>query len=145
MGKTILCKKIVHEVYKNSLWKDLYDRVIWLPLRRLKKIESRTTIELLENEFLCTRLGERISEALGELVRDERTLFLLDGLDEVSLALEQDSTGERVLHELLSQSHVIITSRPHITRILDHQPPELELETVGFFPQQIEEYLQKSQ
>jgi hypothetical protein len=77
-------------------------------------------------------------------MRDKRTLFLLDGLDEVSLALEQDSVGERVLHELLSRSHVIITSRPHSTDILDHSPLDLELETVGFFPQQIEEYLQQA-
>ncbi|KAK7883374.1 hypothetical protein LTR67_011298 [Exophiala xenobiotica] len=143
MGKTTLCKKIVYEVYKNGLWKDLYDRVIWLPLRRLKRSESRTTVELLENEFSCTRLGEQTAKALEELVHNQRTLFLLDGLDEVSLALDQDSTEGRLLHELLSRSHVIITSRPHSTHVLYHQPPDLELETVGFFPQQIEEYLQQ--
>lgn len=143
MGKTTLCKKIVHDVCTKGLWHDLYDHVIWFPLRRLKWTESRNTVELLRHEFPCTGLGERIPEAFDKLVQDERTLFLLDGLDEVSLALEQDSAGGRVLQELLSQSHVIITSRPHSTRVLDHQPLDLELETVGFFPQQIEEYLQQ--
>ncbi|KAK5263126.1 hypothetical protein LTR96_011449 [Exophiala xenobiotica] len=143
MGKTTLCKKIVYEVYKNGLWKEIYDRVIWLPLRRLKKIHCRTTVELLKDEFPCPRLGERITEALDHLIQSERTLFLLDGLDEVSLSLEQDSSAERVLSELLSRPHTIITSRPHSTYMFDHQPPDLELETIGFFPQQIEEYLQQ--
>ena len=118
--------------------------MIWLLLRRLKRIESRTIVELLEHEFPCPRRGERRSETLDKLVQDECTLFLLDGLDEVSLALEQDSNGEHVLHELLSRSHVIITSRPQSTRVLDRQPPDLEVETVGFFLQQIDEYLQQA-
>lgn len=143
MGKTTLCKKIVHEVHENGLWKDLYDRVIWLPLRKLKKTRSRTVVELLRDEFMITGLGERTLEGLDKLVHDERTLLLLDGLDEVSFALKQDSDGETILHYLVSQPHVIITSRPHGTHILNRKPPDLELETVGFFPQQIEQYLQQ--
>lgn len=143
MGKTTLCKKIVHEVYKNKLWKDLYDRVIWLPLRRLKRTTCRTIVDLLHNdEFAFSGLGDRVSQCLNKLVYDDRTLFLLDGLDEVSLALEFDSPGGRILSDLLSRANVIVTSRPHSTRLLDHKPADLELETVGVFPSQVEEYLQ---
>ena len=120
MGKTTLCKKIVNQVSRDGLWKDLYDRVIGLPLRRLQRIEIRTNVELLEHQISSPELGEWKFEAIDELVQDERALFLLNGSVEVSLALEQDSNRDRILYELLSRSHVSVTSRPHSTRVLDH-------------------------
>ena len=95
MGKTMLCKKIVYELYKKGLWKSLYDRVVWLPLRRLKRTVSRNIVELLEHEeFPSSGLGSRITEAWNDVVNDDRTR----------------------------------------TRLLNHEPPDLELETVGFYP-----------
>jgi NACHT, LRR and PYD domains-containing protein 3 len=40
IGKTTLCKKIVHDFLSNRLWNELYDRVYWLPLRRLKLLRD---------------------------------------------------------------------------------------------------------
>jgi hypothetical protein len=36
VGKTTLCKKIVHDFTHGKIWKDLFSRVLWVPLRRLK-------------------------------------------------------------------------------------------------------------
>ncbi len=35
MSKATLCKKMVHD-FLGSSWKDLFDRLLWAPLRRLK-------------------------------------------------------------------------------------------------------------
>ncbi|RHZ66648.1 hypothetical protein CDV55_100496 [Aspergillus turcosus] len=40
VGKTTLCKKIVHDFYHKQMWETLFDRVIWIPLRRLKGMSS---------------------------------------------------------------------------------------------------------
>jgi hypothetical protein len=72
----------------------------------------------------------------------QRSLLILDGLDEVSYAFDYDSPMGGNLNKLLKQENIIITSRPHSTNILGHMPPDLELETIGFFPEQVEEFLQ---
>jgi hypothetical protein len=44
VGKTTLCKKIVYEFThgeKWQEWRDLFDRVLWVPLRNLKQDERR--------------------------------------------------------------------------------------------------------
>jgi HEAT repeat protein len=71
--------------------------------------------------------------------KNSRTLFLLDGLDEVSQDLASDSSMSRFLAEILKQPNAIITSRPSAKA-----PPclDLELESIGFYPEQVTEYIQ---
>jgi NACHT/LRR/PYD domain-containing protein 3 len=145
MGKTTLCKKIVHDFYHHGLWRDLYDRVVWLPLRRLKLLqhEVHDVVGLIQKEFFLNGPERNLVERLHEVVmQGDRTLFILDGLDEVSYALDPDSSIGRILDSLLARPNVIITSRPHSTGTLDYKQTFLELETIGFFPQQVEEYIQ---
>jgi hypothetical protein len=40
VGKTTLCKKIVHDFLHQRMWADLFDRIIWIPLRRLKGCQT---------------------------------------------------------------------------------------------------------
>ena len=145
VGKTTLCKKIVHDFIHKRLWIELYDRVLWLPLRRIKLMRNEPSNlgELIQAYFSDAFDGQLQAEVLQKLLLNhgDRTLFILDGLDEVSYALDPDTSTGRILHRLLNQDNVIITSRPHSTNILDGRPPDLELETVGFFPEQVEEYL----
>ena len=139
-GKTTLCKKMVHDFYHNGLWRDLYDRVVWLPLRRLKLMENEglDIIGLIQKEFHLygheNNLAARVQKVV---IHGERTLFILDGLDEVSYKLDPDSSIRPVLGSLLARHSVIITSRPHSTSILNHNRPDLELETIGFSPEQV--------
>jgi NACHT domain/HEAT repeats len=144
MGKTTLCKKMVYDFYHNGLWSDLYDRVVWLPLRRLKLMEheAHDIIGLIQKEFFLNGPEKNLIERLQKVViHDKRTLFILDGLDEVSYTLNPDTSIGRAFNSLLARTHVIITSRPHSTNTLDHIPPDLELETIGFFSQQVKEYI----
>ena len=69
-------------------------------------------------------------------------MFILDGLDEVAQGF--DSQTDQVLQNLLNQSHVIITSRPYRSILAYVKPPDLELETIGFYPEQADVYIEKA-
>ncbi|XWX00409.1 hypothetical protein V2A60_008429 [Cordyceps javanica] len=149
-GKSTLCKKIIYEFTKGTYrkWNELFDRVLWVPLRNLKLPERRsmakyTFEDLFSHEFLLPTDGQNPAGALSRVLAAERnnTLFLLDGLDEVSEDLTGDGGMARFFTELLSQPNVIVTSRPST------KPPanlHLELETIGFGPDQVNEYIKKS-
>ncbi|KAH7160538.1 peptidase C14 [Dactylonectria estremocensis] len=149
VGKTTLCKKIIYEFTQGTWveWSQLFDRVLWVPLRNLKLEERRREpgydfARLFSHEYFTLPnnrpdLARELSHALE--TKNSKTLFLLDGLDEVSQDLTGDGSMPRFLTELLKQPNVIITSRPSA------KPPpdlDLELETIGFYPGQVTEYLQ---
>ncbi|KAJ5714714.1 uncharacterized protein N7483_011895 [Penicillium malachiteum] len=88
VGKSTLCKKIVHDFICGELWSELFDRIIWLPLRDLKE---KPTLQDLIDTYLqdsSSRLDRKILvAALRKLVNspesNSRTVLLLDGLDEI--------------------------------------------------------------
>ena len=146
VGKTTLCKKIVHDFEKEvwANWNELFDRVLWVPLRNLKLLERRKPRynfkKLFQHEYFT---GDDEAHLASELSREvernaSRTLFLLDGLDEVSKDLVGDSSMASFLKQLLEQPSVIITSRPCVT-----PPPNLhlDLETTGFYHEQVIKYI----
>ncbi|KAK4107017.1 hypothetical protein N656DRAFT_772883 [Canariomyces notabilis] len=150
VGKTTLCKKIVYEFAhgeKWQEWRDLFDRVLWVPLRNLKRDERRRIAgydmpQLFRHEYFSHSPDQVLADALCQTLEDTksaRTLFLLDGLDEVSQDLDGDML--RFLKKLLNQPNVIITSRPHAILPPGLDPPQLELETIGFYPDQVTAYV----
>ncbi|OTA91472.1 hypothetical protein M434DRAFT_32636 [Hypoxylon sp. CO27-5] len=131
IGKTTLCKKIV-------------------PLRNLKSNKPRNFEELFHHEYFIRHPeGEdharRLSSALAKALKtvDERTLFVLDGLDEVQNWNGEQDNESLFFSELLNQPDVIITTRPHAIFPATFTQPDLELETVGFYPDQVQRYLEK--
>ena len=152
VGKTTLCKKIVHEFTRGtwSKWTKLFDRVLWVPLRHLKRKErlqhaGYNFFHLFCHEYFSTNGGEGLAQALSDTLdttKSSRTLFLLDGLDEA-----QDIGNQRdmshFLKELLDQPNVIITSRPSGRLPSGLAAIDIELETIGFYPNQVNEYLER--
>ena len=70
-------------------------------------------VDVILKEFFFDRREKNLVDMLQKLIVDgERTLFILDGLDEVSFTLDPDSSPGRVLDRLLARPNVIITSRP---------------------------------
>ncbi|KAH6999382.1 hypothetical protein EDB80DRAFT_650193 [Ilyonectria destructans] len=148
VGKTTLCKKIVYEFSRGtwSEWTRMFNRVLWVPLRNLKLPERRQVPgynfeHLFSHEYFSLPksrpdLARELSDALA--TKSNETLFLLDGLDEVSQDLGGADAMSLFLTELLKQPNVIITSRPSAK-----SPPDmdLELETIGFYPNQVKAYL----
>jgi HEAT repeat protein len=147
VGKTTLCKKIVHEFLYKDMQADLFHRLLWVPLRRLKggTTPGYKLKDWLLDEYFRAGEGELLAKALVQAVEDPgrwgKTLFILDGLDEVSLELESKSS--KLLQDLLNQPHVIITSRPSGISFGNFKNVDLELETVGFYPGQVEAYIKK--
>lgn len=158
VGKTTLCKKIVYEFTRSqvnpdfSSWKTLYDRVLWLPLRNLKLHKANSSYRLMDlfrDEFFSLS-GE--SEIFAKALHDHctkkpgssHTLFLLDGLDEVSHQLDSEHEMARFLQHLLNQPDVIITSRPGSKLPAGLAPLDCELVTTGFHRDQANEYIRHS-
>ncbi|KAK4061218.1 uncharacterized protein Triagg1_10390 [Trichoderma aggressivum f. europaeum] len=153
VGKTTLCKKIIHEFTRGtwSEWNNLFDRVLWVPLRNLKLKERREIAgynfeQLFAHEYFS--LSSEKAEFARELflayeleleTKSSRTLFLLDGLDEVSQDIGEGSMSD-FLNELLKQPNIIVTSRPSGKMLLGM---DLELETIGFYPDQVKDYIEK--
>ncbi|CAI4217700.1 unnamed protein product [Parascedosporium putredinis] len=145
VGKTTLCKKIILDFLEKRIWSDLYDRVLWVPLRNLqgRKAPGYNFEDLFYDEYFSQHPnGRRYAKELFEWIsnsKGNRTLFLLDGLDEVA-GLDNMET---FLENLLKQPNYIITTRPHAkhSKLLRSDEPDLELETIGFQSEQVSEYL----
>ncbi|KAI1660746.1 hypothetical protein F4813DRAFT_348214 [Daldinia decipiens] len=149
VGKTTLCKKIIHEFASGTMWNDLFDRVLWIPLRRLKTWEFNWCDfeELFYREYFsnCPD-GHDYAKTLWRTLKASpgKTLFILDGLDEVLHELKRDDPKYELLRSLLNQPDVIITSRPYAMSPSQLQGVELELETIGFDPGQVKKYLRST-
>ncbi|KAJ9613093.1 hypothetical protein H2200_003034 [Cladophialophora chaetospira] len=156
VGKTTLCKKMVYDFVHDGMWHDLYDRMLWVPLRNLKQRHGTgyNLEQLFYDEFFASKgedVGVAYAKALWKRVstNGDKTLFILDGLDEVYLELGQENEMSHFLNDLLVQSRVIITSRPHVNLPLALDPTNsnkryLKLETVGFFPDQVGAYIKSA-
>lgn len=141
VGKTTLCKKITHGFLHHQLWRSRYDRIVWIPLRNLKKY--RTYELYLQQEVFgkipySQPLWERLHDKLCDF-QDSRSLFLLDGLDEIAGLPEKIDE----LQYLLNRQDVIITSRPHAVFPSKLKHYDFEIETVGFLDDQIEHYVDR--
>ncbi|KAM0226847.1 hypothetical protein ACHAPO_012032 [Fusarium lateritium] len=145
VGKTTLCKKMVHDILNQGMWKSMFDRVLWIPLRNLKNRRGcgYNLRSLFYDEFFSQFWnGEKLADQLWEAVGHDpgKTLFVLDGMDEVSQLLGGDGDMVTFVSKLLRQHRVVITSRPNVS------PPsgvtvDLELETIGFSQEQVGAYL----
>lgn len=148
VGKTTLCKKFVHEFINGSLseWRNLFQRVLWVPLRNLKgrhDTEGYSMKALVNREFFSSYSDLDSAGILLNAVAAEsdKTLFLLDGLDEVSNFLAGDDELGKTLRWLLNRPNVIITARPSVSFPQELRKVDLELETIGFYPEQVDEYI----
>ncbi|PGG99156.1 hypothetical protein GX51_06415 [Blastomyces parvus] len=141
VGKTTLCKKIVHDFLDGKIWSDRFRRIFWVPLRALK---GRFTFKefLREEYFSMDGDSDSLTSALLTAIRNENTLLLLDGLDEISG--ERNASGTalvEVFKALLNTRNAIITSRPYAASPANLLAFDLELETVGFHPHQVQAYV----
>ncbi|KAI0100976.1 armadillo-type protein [Nemania sp. FL0031] len=153
VGKTTLCKKIVHDFIDRDkrLWHKHFERIFWVPLREVKKegyvgfrleeIFSRLYFNDIDDAKHREALARSVCDAVNGTERHD-SLFILDGLDEVSELLDPDHAASSPLIRLLNSPNVIITMRPHI-QLSDVNHVDLELETIGLYPFQTIEYLTK--
>ncbi len=143
-GKTTLSKKIVYEYTQKGQWKDRFDYVLWISLRTLKGKQHGDLATLFyETYFPSHPKGLALAKTLAAQIEGpakERTLFVLDGWDEVAQEWGEQEPMHKFLHQLLNQPAVLITSRPYVD-LKQANPMDLELETVGFSPENVTAYL----
>ncbi|UAW63432.1 HEAT repeat domain-containing protein [Mycoavidus sp. HKI] len=144
IGKTTLCKKLVYDYQHNALWQDRFDCVLWLPLAQFKTDQTIKFEELLGEHFFANQESLQ-TQALTQTFERHRdkTLFILDGLDEVIGELDEGRPLNKLLQKLLDQTHVLITSRsvgvnPQILSQFD-----LQLEATGLNLDDVQTYVQK--
>ncbi|KAL4944690.1 hypothetical protein BDV06DRAFT_220092 [Aspergillus oleicola] len=152
VGKTTLCKKIVHDHLSQGMWRERFDLILWIPLRRLKPLPNKAlTLESVLHTLYFSEVTRGMDTA-ADLVQTlldpsqkDRILLILDGLDEVSQEWEPDTPKHNLLFRLLDHSRVIVTSRPYGLGMglgrLDSF--DLELETVGFTSDQVHSYVKR--
>jgi hypothetical protein len=149
VGKTTLCKKIVHDFLYQGMWQEHFNILLWIPLRSLKEIssENSTLDDLFHRNFFShlsqgRGLGSRLQGIVSNSIYRPRVLLILDGLDEVSQEWNSETPTYNLLLRLLNFPQVIITSRPY-GMTLAKGFFDLELEAVGFHAEQVEAYIQK--
>ncbi|KAF8927570.1 hypothetical protein BGZ47_002088, partial [Haplosporangium gracile] len=144
IGKTTLCKKIVH-LHQIGLWAARFEAVLWLPLRRLRGSTCRTLESLLREKVFTSQLDrehEELARTLAIRADEGKVLFILDGLDEIATDTQnEDSSIKVLLRDLLDQKQVIITSRPSGLDASLLRSIDLELETIGFSQQDVKEFI----
>ncbi len=144
VGKTTLSKKIVYEYTQKGQWRDRFDYVLWIPLRALKGRQDCDLEKLFYETYFQHHLkGRSLAKTLLAQIKGpakERTLFILDGWDEVAQEWDEQKLMAAFLKELLNQPAVLITSRPY-TDLKQADPMDVELEAVGFSPESVAAYL----
>ncbi len=144
VGKTTLSKKIVYEYTQKGQWRDRFDHVLWISLRTLKGKSNYDLVTLFhETYFQHHPKGLALAKTLDAQINGpakEKTLFILDGWDEVAQEWGEHEPMAQFLTQLLNQPTVLITSRPYVD-LRQAQPMDLELETVGFSPENVMAYL----
>ncbi|KLJ05819.1 hypothetical protein EMPG_09319 [Blastomyces silverae] len=141
IGKTTLCKKIVHDFLDGKIWSDRFRHIFWVPLRELKgRVSFREFLR--EEYFSMDGDNESLTSALLTAIRDENTLLLLDGFDEISGERNASGIGlAELFKDLLNTRNAIVTSRPYAANPPNLLPFDLDLETVGFHPDQVQAYV----
>ncbi len=148
VGKTTLCKKIIHDHINDGLWSDIFDMILWIPLRSLnRRSQQNNTLKgafydlyfahLTDGDDLALQLEKRITDSAYK----NRILLILDGLDEVSQEWEPGTPMHNLLIRLLDHPRVIVTSRPYGLGNSALESFDMYLETVGFSEDQVEAYV----
>ncbi len=143
VGKTTLCKKLVYDYHSNELWRDQFACMLWVPLRLLSTHGGFRNLEdLLKNYYFASQQNSRALVQAFHHYQD-KTLFILDGLDEIADEFNKDYRLRNFLNYLLNQAHVMIISRPAGINIKLLGQLDLELEIMGFSPANAQYYIEK--
>ena len=135
IGKTTLCRKLLNMWANGQMKHQLYDLVIYCPLRYDKVAHASTLQELFV--YQCDEVVTVIK--WFQKRHGEGLLIIFDGWDELSLELRQSSLATRIIcKELLVKCSVIVTSRSYASSsLLDLDSINRHVEVMGFTVKQI--------
>ena len=129
IGKTTLCKYITYNWAKGKLYSE-FEYVIYLPLREWK---TGGILQAIKDYYYPLD-----SDNLSFNLKEDNTLFLFDGYDELNGDRKKDLRNEIEKYGL---SHYIITTRPYGYQKNDFRVDE-QFETIGFTDENVEKYIE---
>jgi len=116
-------------------------------LRQLRGFKGRTLESLFREKVFIAQDSDKEQEALAKALaahaKKGKVLFILDGLDEIVADTEGDGRMDFrfLLATLIGQQHVVVTTRPSGSDSELLQQVDLELESVGFSQQNVDDFL----
>jgi HEAT repeat protein len=141
IGKSTFCQYIVYQWATGSYWPQ-YDLLALIPLRHLTvhrypPDKSYSLLDLVKNEIFSFDLTEKEEEHLKKQFDAKKTLWILDGYDEVVENVPPHL--QRLFKQLLETPHHILTSRPYLNTL----SYDVQMEITGFTDENITEYIQQ--
>ncbi|KAI9037512.1 NACHT domain-containing protein [Aspergillus affinis] len=136
VGKTTLCRKILHLFFYGKPWQEAcFSRLVWFSLEKAKQF--RGPMQFLAHEFAGDKAKfESIKYVLTENTL-HGTLVVFDGLEHIVDHL--DHWQWFINH----QTYVIVTSQPHAFLPSQLNRFDVEFQVVGFRDEQVAFYIQK--
>jgi len=139
IGKSTFCRYIAYQWARGSFLSE-YELVALIPLRHLtihRYPDNRTysLMDLVKREVFSLELGETESDTFKKLFYAKKTLWILDGYDEIVQSIPE--TLEYLLEQLLKTPHHILTSRPYLNTL----SYKVTMEITGFTDKNIEQYI----
>jgi len=160
IGKTTLCHYIVNQWRMGKLWNDRYDWVFLIPLRNLnQRCYKQLDTEVFKDDIFIeeiiwrecfsrstrqpfSREKESNLKIIENILKESegRTLFILDGYDEIAPLYNEDNGLKGIVDQLTHFDQVIITTRPYsVGNIRVYK----KFEIIGFLDDDIERYIEK--
>jgi hypothetical protein len=141
IGKSTFCRYIAYQWAMGSYWPQ-YDLLALIPLRHLTvhrypPDKSYSLLDLVKNEIFSFDLTEKEEEHLKKQFDAKKTLWILDGYDEVVENVPPHL--QRLFKQLLETPHHILTSRPYLNTL----SYDVQMEITGFTDENITEYIQQ--
>ena len=143
-GKSTLALHICHKWSQDSVFMARFDIVVLAYLRDLEVQNAKTLADILpaDTKIFYKMIASKIQATCGKNV-----LFIFDGWDEFPPKLQEKSLVATIIRApqklFLHQSTVLITTRPVASGNLLHIADQ-RVEILGFTPQQIREYIEKT-
>ena len=139
IGKTTLCRKILKMWANGEITHEVYDLVLYCPLRNEKVANASTLTDLFTIE------SQRIYSVVDWITRREGKglLIIFDGWDELSEQHKQTSLAAEIIRrEKIFDSSVIVTSRTYASASLLKVPSiDRHVEVVGFSEDEVKEVI----
>ncbi|CAF1386367.1 unnamed protein product [Adineta steineri] len=144
IGKSTFCRYIAYQWAMDLCWTE-YELLALIPLRRLTTNrypplpagQNYSLIDLVKKEIFSYNLSENEDKLLKKHFDAKKTLWILDGYDEIIQNVP--SHLECLFEQLLKTSHHILTSRPYQNVLAYH----VQMEITGFTDENIERYVKQ--
>ena len=140
IGKSTVCRYIAYQWAMGLHWSE-YELVALIPLRRLTAhryppTNNYSLIDFVKKEVFPLDLNEKEDEQLRQQFDVRKTLWILDGYDEIVQNIPPHL--QRLLDQLLKTPYHIITSRPYLNTLSYY----VQMEIIGFTDENIQNYIQ---